>query len=299
MALRPPRDDDFDAMLALIRAAEAASYGEADLEEDDLRTWLSSPNVDPQRDVRLLERNGRLVGYADADVTRDEPKRWWSLVAVAPDADAASAAAELLRWVGQRARGGVLRVWTSATDARMLAVFRRHGFREHRHSYRMTIELTADLPAPRWPDGISVRTFEPADERTVYEAHVEVWRDMSDPLGDTFEEWQHWMTKRESFDPTLWFLAVAGDELAGFSLCDAAKPEAGWVGNLGVRRPWRRRGLAEALLRHSFYAFADRGFSRVNLGVDASSPTGATRLYERAGMSVYRDTVFLEKPIGS
>ena len=68
------------------------------------------------------------------------------------------------------------------------------------------------------------------------------------------------------------------------------------MGLLGVRRAWRR-GLGEALLRHSFAAFRRQGFTRGTLGVDASSVTGATRLYERAGMRVYRDTVFLERPV--
>ncbi|HVM70013.1 MAG TPA: GNAT family N-acetyltransferase, partial [Gaiellaceae bacterium] len=72
----------------------------------------------------------------------------------------------------------------------------------------------------------------------------------------------------------------------------------GHVSLLGVRRPWRRRGLGEALLLHSFAAFRAAGYRRGTLGVDASSPTGATRLYERVGMRVYRDTVFLERPVG-
>ena len=66
---------------------------------------------------------------------------------------------------------------------------------------------------------------------------------------------------------------------------------------LGVRRAWRRQGLGEALLLHSFAEFRRRGLTRGTLGVDASSATGATRLYERAGMSVYRDTVFLERQV--
>ena len=68
-------------------------------------------------------------------------------------------------------------------------------------------------------------------------------RPASDPLEETFEEWQHWMTKRTGFDPSLWFLAEDGGELAGFSLCsvEEADPDAGWVGNLGVRRAWRRK----------------------------------------------------------
>jgi ribosomal protein S18 acetylase RimI-like enzyme len=106
------------------------------------------------------------------------------------------------------------------------------------------------------------------------------------------------MTRAETFEPALWFLALAGDELAGFSICrqDTNDPAAGHVELLGVRRPWRRQGLGEALLLHSFQAFRQLGWTRGTLGVDASSPTGATRLYERAGMRVYRDTLFLERP---
>ena len=99
------------------------------------------------------------------------------------------------------------------------------------------------------------------------------------------------MTQFEGFDPTLWFLAMDGDEMAGVSLCVpklTEDPEMGLVNVLGVRRPWRGRGLGLALLQHSFVELHKRGAKRVSLGVDASSLTGATRLYEKAGMSVTR-----------
>lgn len=89
------------------------------------------------------------------------------------------------------------------------------------------------------------------------------------------------------FDPTLWFLAMAGEEVAGISLCyDHAfdDHEMGWVGSLGVRRPWRGQGLGLALLQHSFQEFHRRGKARGGLSVDAESLTGATRLYLKAGM---------------
>jgi ribosomal protein S18 acetylase RimI-like enzyme len=55
-----------------------------------------------------------------------------------------------------------------------------------------------------------------------------------------------------------------------------------------VRRPWRRRGLAEALLHRSFAELYARGKRRVGLGVDADNVTGALRLYERVGMRAVR-----------
>jgi ribosomal protein S18 acetylase RimI-like enzyme len=295
--LRPPRDDDFDAMLALMNESQLAAFGEEDITADELRTWLTTPYVVPERDIRLLEADGRLIAYVDVDHS-EATGRWWSDVKLARDADANAVLPVLVDWLDERTDGGLLRVWTAAGDTRTIDGFRRLGFSEDRHSYRMEIGLDGEAREPAWPDGIEVRGYTPADERLVYDTNVEVWLDASDPIEETFEEWRHWTTARDGFDPSLWFLAFEGGELVGFSLCREAEtdPSAGYVGTLGVRRPWRRRGLGEALLLHSFAAFRERGYTRATLGVDASSPTGATRLYERAGMTVYRDTVFLERP---
>ena len=62
----------------------------------------------------------------------------------------------------------------------------------------------------------------------------------------------------------------------------------GWVGTLGVRREWRKRGIGMSLLRHSFNEFYRRGKRKVGLGVDAQNLTGALRLYESAGMHVHQ-----------
>ena len=86
-------------------------------------------------------------------------------------------------------------------------------------------------------------------------------------------------------------LAMDGDQIAGLALCvpkDTDDPDMCWVNSLSVRRPWRRRGVALALLHHAFGEAYRRGIRKVGLGVDASSLTGATRLYEKAGMHVYR-----------
>ena len=298
MTLRPPEDDDFDAMLELMNAHQLAAFGEADLTEDELRTWLTSPSVEIERDIRVLEQDGRLVGYVDVDSNGADPPLWWCDVKLAPDVDEDPIAAELVGWLEQRLDVGRVRVWSSATDTRVVSAFERLGFAPARHSYRMEIGLGEEPAEPVWPGGISVRTLADGEERTIYDAFMEVWQDTSDPPHDTFEDWSHWMTRPETFEPSLWFLALDADELAGFAVCrqDTNDPDAGHVELLGVRRSWRKQGLGHTLLLHSFRAFRRRGWTRGTLGVDASSPTGATRLYERAGMSIYRDTLFLERP---
>jgi mycothiol synthase len=299
MTLRPPRDDEFDAMLELMNAHQLAAFGEADATAEELRLWLTTPYVVVDTDIRVLERDGRLIGYADVDATREEPPLWWCDVKVTPDADANDVVPTLVSWLDERAAKGRLRVWTSESDRRLVEAYTALGFTSSRHSYRMEIDLSGDAQEPSWPDGVRVRPMHEDEHQLVYDAVVEVWQDTSDPMDETFDEWAHWTITSETFDPSLWFLAFAGDDFAGFSLCrrDATDPAAGYVATLGVRRAWRKQGLGEGLLLHSFEAFRQRGWTRGTLGVDASSPTGATRLYERAGMRVYRDTAFFERPV--
>jgi ribosomal protein S18 acetylase RimI-like enzyme len=94
----------------------------------------------------------------------------------------------------------------------------------------------------------------------------------------------------------LWVIAWDGNEIAGFSL-NRFRMGIGWVGTLGVRRPWRKKGLGLALLRHSFGEFYKRGMKTIGLGVDASNPTGATRLYQGAGMYIASEFITYDKEL--
>jgi mycothiol synthase len=100
----------------------------------------------------------------------------------------------------------------------------------------------------------------------------------------SYEEWSE-RRARSSFDPSLWFLVQHGGDSVAAVLCSISDG-IGWIDTLAVRRPWRRRGLGSALLTHAFAALHERGMRRMALGVDAENPTGATRVYERAGMRV-------------
>ena len=123
----------------------------------------------------------------------------------------------------------------------------------------------------------------------------------------SYERFREDMLDVPDFEPHLWFLAVADDaegdrsqpdQIAGFSLCRSRSfqhPDAAYVMELAVRRPWRRQGVALALLHHTFRTFQAMGIDTVSLGVDASSLTGATRLYEKAGMHVSERWDFHEK----
>jgi mycothiol synthase len=173
----------------------------------------------------------------------------------------------------------------------LAAVAAGRGYEQWRHSLTMEIALAAAPEPVELPAGLELRTYRDEDADRVRAAIDEAFAD--DPFHNdlTASNFREFFLRARGFDPTLWLLAWGGGELAGFSLNypeHGSDQALGWVNTLGVRPPWRRRGLGEALLRRSFAALYERGLRRVGLGVDAQNVTGALRLYERAGMRQVR-----------
>lgn len=170
------------------------------------------------------------------------------------------------------------------------------GYKPIRFFWRMEITLDGPPPAPNWPEGIQLRPFELEEHNyAVYLAHEEAFRDHWGHTPHSYDEWQHHMNNEE-MDPSLWFIACEGDQVAGYAL-NRYRNGNGWVGTLGVRRPWRKHGLGLALLYRSFGEFFKRDTPVISLGVDAANQTGATRLYQKAGMHVAAEYVTYEKEL--
>ena len=157
----------------------------------------------------------------------------------------------------------------------------------------MEIELDEAPSVPQFPEGIELRPFTMEQDHTVYEAHEEAFSDHWGHINRPYEDWEHHHVDR---DESLWLIAWDGDQIAGYAL-NRMRNGIGWVGSLGVRRPWRKRGLGETLLLHSFAEFYKRGQKVIGLGVDAENPTGATRLYKKVGMQTAAEYVFYEKEL--
>lgn len=292
--LHPFSDDQTAAAVAFQNEVAVALHGAPSTSEEEYRTWLTTPGVEPARDIVLASREGELVGTADVYDQNSWHTRYWCEVNVAPDGDSA-VAEELVAWCERRARadaadGAFLRMYVPEPAELLRAVVAARGFAPIRSSFRMEIDLADATDPPEWPDGVTVRTFAAGDERTLYEANEECFADHWEHVEEPFEEFLHWTVERETWDPSLVFLAEEGGDVAAYAVCAPhdGQPELAFVHLLGVRRPWRKRGLGLALLRHAFGEFRTRGFPRAGLGVDAENLTGAVRLYERAGMHVAR-----------
>jgi len=141
--------------------------------------------------------------------------------------------------------------------------------------------------------------FDP--EHDAPEFHAALQEAFADVWGFTprdFETWSKLSLQSERFDPTLWCVVRAGDEIAAGTASAGDTYGGGFVHVLFTRRPWRRQGVGAALLADCFGRFWERGEHSIGLSVDAASDTGAFRLYERAGMSPALGWVAYEKALG-
>ena len=160
------------------------------------------------------------------------------------------------------------------------------GYREVRRHFAMTIELAAAPARPELPEEFAFVDFQENDAEAWYAAMNEIFEaEWSFDLG-TFDEW--WQV-RSADDHTLWFFIQHNGAIAGLVQAEEGRRGGGVVHWVGVRKPWRRRGLGRALLPEAFGALYARGASRVGLGVDSENPSQATRLYENVGMRVEAD----------
>jgi GNAT superfamily N-acetyltransferase len=178
--------------------------------------------------------------------------------------------------------------YINAQNAPARRLMQTRGYTQVRSIYVMRLVMEQPPEAAEPVAGLRIRTFVPdRDERAAFETLEDAFRDLwGRPPGD-FARFLS-MTERDRAHPDLWLLAEdeRSGEIAGVCLARLIAGGGGWVGSVGVRRPWRERGLALALLRSAFGAFYRQGEREVSLSVDAESPSGAPRLYTRAGMQV-------------
>lgn len=317
--VRPAALDDAEAVAALFTLCNKFMYGadgEVD-DADDIRSDWQTPNFNLETSTRLVETpDGQLVGYAEVWDAAELPVRPRMSLDVHPNYYDTGIGSYLATWGEQRAHAVFDRVpadarivldsTASSESPEMRAILQAAGLKPTGESWwRMGIVMDSPPPAPQLPEGFVIKTYaDLPNPEAIYRARTDSFRDHRGFIEESFEtgfqRWSHFMLKDDLLDPTLWFLAVDGDTIAGISLNRWelwGRPQAGYVMTLGVIPQYRRRGLGEALLLHTFGEFWRRGKPYVTLHVDGSSLTGATRLYERAGMIVEREYNRFEKEL--
>lgn len=290
----PHPTDDFEEALALVQASDRAIYGDSDWTGAELREeW---DGLDLTNDAWAAVDGGRLVGLMHV-----YDRRGGRVLAdgyVHPDFTGRGVGTLILQAAERRAlelddqvpAGEALTIEAAhlVGDPTAPLLFEGRSYARVRTFLRMVADLRGETPAPAWPDGLELRPFDQElHGRLVHAAVDEAFADEWGYERREYGEWRRRVLDVDGFDPALCPVVWDGDETAALSVNYWKRNgEWGWIGTLAVRPTWRRRGLGLALLLESFRRFAERGETAAALGVDSENPTGATRLYERAGMSV-------------
>jgi mycothiol synthase len=294
--LDPAVPADAAAVTELVVALESSLYGQTAFSQADLEEQWADLGL--EQNARVVRDGDRIVGYGEL---RERGELWRAEGCVHPDALGRGIGRLIATGLEQDAAGrGAQRIQNSVLEADAAAqkLLESLGYGAVRVFRELRIELEAPPPAPEWPDGLRVVPFDPErDAHEFHAAHQEAFADHWEYTARDFESWSKGHLESERFDPALWCVVRAEDEIAAGTICSGDTYGGGWVHALFTRRQWRKQGVGAALLADAFGRFWERGERSIGLGVDAANDTGAFRLYERAGMTPELGWVVFEKPL--
>ena len=296
-------EPDYPGMVDVIHGHGAADGLERTDTVEDLRhNYSHLSNCDPRTDMVMAEVDGRLVAYGRVEALRELDGAWvfWHFVFLHPDFRRRRIGSAMLRWLHGRAReiaaarGGEPPLYaqtdTLDTQVASIALLRAHGYEPIRFEFEMLRPSLEDIPDVPLPEGLEVRPVKQEHLRAIWDADIEAFRDHWGATERTEEEYQAWLSHPVTFQPELWRVAWDGDEVAGQvrSFIDHSRNseygrKRGYTEFISTRRPWRKRGLARALIAQSLRALREAGMEEAALGVDVENPTGALRVYESVG----------------
>jgi len=281
--------------------------------EDAARLYSNMKNVDTYRDFLIVEGDrdsGRqIVAYGRADWQDEEKNDGSGMIRIygfkcylTPEWRGIGLERAILLYYEKHLSeiaashdySGLrfLQTFVSDRHAAFTEALEGEEYEAVRYEYEMVrpdLENVPDLPLP---EGLQVRPVQTDHLRAIWEAEVEAFRDHWGISEAEEEDYQRWLDS-PNFQPHLWQVAWEEDHVAGMIRNYIGEEEntrygrqLGYTEWISVRRPWRRRGLARALLARSLRMHKDLDMTQAALSVDSQNPLGALQLYESMGFRV-------------
>ena len=312
-------ESDFPRMVAVIDECKAADKIERALSAEDIaRFYAHLTNCDPYQDMLFVESEGRVIGYARVWWMSEETgtRLYTHFGFLLPEWRRKGIGRAMLRWNETHLReiavshpNDVPRFFqaeASDTETAKEALLLNEGYTPVRRGFNMVRSLAEPIVLTPLPPGLEVRPVPPQRYRTLWEADQEAFRDHWGFVPGTEADYRRWLNE-PIFNPSLWQVAwdASANQIAGAVQNFVNEKEneeynrkRGYTEGIFVRRPWRKRGLARALIMRSLQMFKNMGFTEAALGVDAENLSGALHLYKRCGYQVVKRESLYRKPIG-
>ncbi|HEX2756643.1 MAG TPA: GNAT family N-acetyltransferase [Candidatus Limnocylindrales bacterium] len=308
---------DYEAFVELVGAANLADGVDYLPTVEGLRSdHEHGDEYDPRRDLILAEVEGDLAAAAETSVrTRDgigvhQVEGW-----VRSAWRRRGLGRALLHWTERRA-AEVARVdgrssdralssWPDEDQVGATTLYASEGYEIVRYGFLMVRDLADPIADVALPMGLEIRPVVEADHRRIWDADTEAFRDHWNAVERTEADFDSWFAEPD-LDTSLWRVAWDGDEVAGSVMTfvwpkenEVLDMRRGWFEHISVRRPWRRQGLASALIADSLRGLEAAAMTEAALGVDAENVSGALRVYEAMGFHRTRIGVSYRKAFTS
>lgn len=310
-------DADYAGMAAANQAGrDAAGSHEVITAESMARDYAHLVNSVPEHDILIVERDGEIIGYARTEWRdqTDGTRAYFAICNLHPQDRGLGIRDAMLAWSEARLqtvasqvpadRVSIMRTFNSDSDTEATALCEQRGWTREGRGYEMVRPTLDDIPDLPLPDGFEVRPVNDiVEERRVWEAEVEAFRDHRAEIEWAEEDWAS-VQEDPNRDRTLWAIAYEGDEIASGveGRIDPVENAhhgllQGYVDGVWTRKPFRRRGLARALLARVLVAFSERGMTSAYLGVDGLNPNQAVDLYTSLGFEIRTSETDWTKPL--
>ncbi|WP_231384055.1 GNAT family N-acetyltransferase [Cellulomonas sp. URHD0024] len=306
---RPLTRDDVPELTRLVNAVEEADHLPYRSSQDEVDERFDGDWKDHERDTLTgVDADGRIRAYAQVNQPPGDTRvvRAFLDGGVDPQWRGQGIGRELLAWSAGRGRQKIaesgkelparLAVFVDDDATATVRLLRAGGFAAARFYAEMRRPLGDPLPDVPAPEGLTIVPWSTELDDQVRLAHNEAFADHWGSEPRTVDEWAQ---GRSMFAPTWSFVAVddATGEVAGYLFSGRYEQDweisgysAGYTDLLGVRRAWRGRGLAGALLSTAMAVYKADGIEFAELGVDTANQSGAHRLYTNLGYAVFRSS---------
>ena len=315
-------ESDYANILAVIEGSKEADQVErSDSLEDVTRYYSHLNNCDPTKDMLFIEVDNKVVGYTRVEWFVNSDGEWlgFNLAFLLPEWRRKGLGRVMLRFNEHRLReisAEQIEDGTLAADVHRYfetyvddgetgkqALFHAEGYEAVRYGFDMRRSLSDPVEVTPLPEGIDVRPAQPEHTRAIWEAAEEAFLDHWNSVPQTETDYQRFLTD-PTFDPSLWKVGWEGDQVAGsvLNFVNARENEEynrkrGYTEGISVRRPWRKRGLATALITRSLKMFQEMGMTEAALAVDAQNLSGALQLYESVGFRQTKQSTTYRKMV--
>lgn len=312
-------ESDFPKMAAAIAASAEADQAErVTTSEDIANSYAHLTNSDPFQDMIFAEVEGEVIGYSRGWWFQEEngPRLYGFVGFLVPAWRRKGIGTEMLRWMEDRLRAVAsehpaeqpkyFQAFLSESEVGLAAMLEKEGYKPVRYGWEMVRPSLDDIPDFPLPEGVEVRPVFPEHYRAIWNAADEAFHDHWGYVQPSEEDYQYWLNDKTVFQPDLWQVAwdIETNEVAGqvrtfihHAFNEKYNRKRGYTEFISVRRPWRKRGLARALIVRSLQVQKEHGMTESALGVDSENLSGATRIYEACGFRVVKKSINYRKAL--